>query len=126
MAVCAFVTVQGLAQSSQGVQEGEEQATALGQYVLDVRGAASVIAAFYEVVLFHVAQTLDQRAAADGMQGGQQFGRASRPAAEVADDKHRPLVANHLQRARHGATVTFSSSHAFSAPPELRNFGLRA
>jgi hypothetical protein len=66
-AVCAFIAVQGLAQSSEGVQKGEKETPALCQDVFDMWRTAAVIAAFYERVLLHVSQALDQRAAADGM-----------------------------------------------------------
>ncbi len=95
-AVGTGVAVERLAEFSEGVEERQEQAPALGQDVFDVGGATAEVASLDERVLFHVAQATDQRAAADGVQGGQQFRRAFRPRYQIARDQHRPLIADHL------------------------------
>jgi hypothetical protein len=94
--VFTLITVQGFAQLSQGIEQGEQSPSALREDVLDVRGAAAVIAALDERVVFHVAQAPDQRAAADRVERRQEFRRPFRPVKEVAHDEHRPFVANHL------------------------------
>ena len=110
-AVFAFVAAERESDLTQTFNQWEQESPAPRQGVLDVRGAAAVVAAFDERVAFHVAESPDEGAAADRMKRGDEFGRATRRAREIAHDEQRPLVADHLERARHRATVAFASPH---------------
>jgi hypothetical protein len=112
--VFTFVAVKSFAEPPQTLKERDEQASALGQKVFDVRRASAIILALDERVMLHIAQPPDQRAAADRVQRRQQLRRSLRALKEIAYDQHRPFIAHQLQRARHGAAVTFASSHALS------------
>jgi hypothetical protein len=113
MTIFTLIAVEHLSELTQGIEQWDEESPALGQNVLDVRRAAAVITSLDERVLLHITKASDQRPAADRMQRLKQFGRTPWALEEVAHHQHRPLIADQLQRARHGAPVTFASSHAF-------------
>lgn len=70
MAVVAVVAAEGVAEGAQGFEERGEEAAAVGQGVLDVRGAAAEVAALDEAVVLHVAEAVHEGAAADGLELG--------------------------------------------------------
>ena len=95
-AIPAVVAVEGLAQFSEGVKEWEQEASTLCQNVFDVRRAAPVIPSLNKIIMLHVAQAADQRAATDRMESRQEFRRAFGVVREVAHHEHRPFVADQL------------------------------
>ncbi len=96
LAIFALVAIERLAQFSQSIEKRKQEASALSQDVFDVRWTAAIITAFDKRIVFHIAQAIHQRAAADWMKRGQKLCRAFRPMKEVAHYQHRPLVANYL------------------------------
>src|SRR5205085_2456580 len=111
-AVGAFVAAERFTQLAEQVKQRQQQPPARRQRILDARRTAAVIASLDEFIVLHLAQTLDERATADRMQGGEQFVRAARAARQIAHDKQRPLVAQHLQDAGHRTTIASTSSHS--------------
>ena len=94
--VFAFVAAEREAELAQAVEHGEQEPPAIRQRIFDVRGAAAVVAAFDECILFHIAESADECAAADGVERVDEFGRAARRARQIAHDEQRPFIADHL------------------------------
>ena len=112
--IIAIVTAEGFPNLSQRIKQWHQQLPARCEKILDVRRAAAVAAAFNQPVAFHVAQAVEQRAAANWVEGLEKFCRAARPACQIADDKQRPLVANYLQHTCYRASIAFTSPHCVS------------
>jgi len=89
-----------------------------GKPVFNVRRVATKIDALNQLVLFHVAETRDQSAAADWKQSRMKFHGALWTRGEISRHQQSPFVADHLQRAGNWTTINFPSSHIIALSRE--------
>src|ERR1044072_1178072 len=69
------------------------------------------VCALDEPIVFHVTQTLHERAAADREKTIQQFHRTLWPTQQLPHDQHRPLITEHLKCSSDWAAIEFATFH---------------
>ena len=85
------------------VHDGEESFALRGERVLDARRRLRVALARDDLLRLEPPQPLRERPRADPFARALELCEAAGPLREVVDDEHRPLRADDLSRARHGA-----------------------
>src|SRR5690606_29351686 len=100
----------GLAPGAEGLQDGQQRASAAGEFV-DVGGTGRrQPAAGREAVALHVLQPRGQDVRADPGQVGMQVGVAPRTGEQLPDDQQGPAVADGVEGARDGTVLVVASA----------------
>ena len=109
--ILTIITTKRQTELPQRFKQRQQQTPTLGQPVFNVRRVPTEIDPLDEVVVFHVAQPADKRAAADRKQTVQQLHRPLWPSHQLAHDEHRPFIAEYLQRPGYWTAIEFASLH---------------
>ncbi len=110
-AVLTIITTKRQTELPQRFKQRQQQTPALSQPVFNVRRVPTEIDPLDEVVVFHVAQPANQRAAADRKKTVQQLHRPLWTSHQLAHDEHRPFIAEYLQRPGYWTAIEFASLH---------------
>ena len=109
--ILTIITTKRQTELPQRFEQRQQQPSTLGQPVFNMRRISTEIDALDEVVVFHIAQPADKRAAANRKETVKQLHRPFWTSHQLAHDEHRPFIAEYLQRPGYWTAIEFASLH---------------